>query len=260
MRKIAFQVAACMLLASCGQNESESSNTLPPAPILVKDTEARDLKGNVKSVISVSWQMPSETEINLAFDSLYQKVTKHIAKYNSNADPSFALSEAEALEANRAHIQKDAFDTSGSMIFLAQHKKMWRLRRSVREKDVVAYFDTTIDGNIYYHDTTTLANDRSISRIIDEFITVTDSAHYVKTRLDRQNISRNDSAIVWVHTTSISGDLPKLEPATIDTVTYKILEKDGKGNLLKVVVGHTDKSQPKELILYKYTYYDWAHF
>lgn len=260
MKKIAFQVAACMLLASCGQNESNNKETLPPAPILVKDTEARDLKGNVKSVISVSWQMPSEAEMALNFDSLHQKVTRHIAKYNSNADPSFTLSEADALEANRAHIQKDAFDTSGSMIFLAQHKKMWRLRRSVREKDVVAYFDTTIDGNIYYHDTTTLANDRSISRIVDEFITVTDSTHYVKTRLVRQNILRNDSAIVWVHTTSISGDLPKIEPAVVDSVIYKILEKDAKGNLLKVIVDHTDKRQPKELILYKYTYYDWVHF
>lgn len=260
MREIALQIVACLLLVSCGQNRSDSTEIPPEAPVVVKDTEARDLKGKVKSVISVSWQMPSEAELGLTFDSLYKKVINHIAKYNSNADPSFVLSEADAIEANRAHIQKDAFDTAGNMIFLSQHKKMWRLRRAVRDKNVVAYFDTTIDGNIYYHDTTFLDRDRTISQIVDEFITITDSTHYVKTRLTRQNILRSDSAIVWVHTTSISGDIPKIEPVTTDTVTHKVIKMDAKGNLMKVMVSHSDKRQPTELILYKYTYYDWAHF
>lgn len=255
MNKAPLWMLACTILSGCGQDASDKVET-PPPPVLVKDTEARDLIGKVKSVTSASWQEPTSSDSSISFDSLFSKVTKHIAKYNANSDPSFVIDEADAREANRAHIQRDAFDTSGNMVFLAQHKKMWKPRRAVRSADAIAYFDTTLDRNIFYHDTTILNKDRSIGLIIDEFITVTDSVRLVKTRLVRRNILRNDSVVVWIYTTNIFGDIPKPEPTQTDTVTYKILGKDVKGNLLKALVSHSDKRQPDELILYKYTYYE----
>lgn len=255
MKKISILALSCALLHSCGQDKNTDDMETPSVPVFAKDTEAHDLKGNVRSVISVSWGSPSSADMNLSFDSLHAKASGHIAKYIVSG-PSVSVSKTYENRPDRAQIRKEAFDSNGHFVIFAQYKKSWRPRHVIRTRDTVMFYDTAIDGSIIYHDTTILNPDRSVNRIIDEFTTITDSILMVKTSLVRKNILRNDTAIVWAQTTAISGHVPEPIPPSTDTVTYKVLGRDHHNNPLKVLVSHSDKLQPRELIMYKYTYYE----